>query len=321
LIGGTNIMCQIKSVMRFNACIFSIGVFLGCAGPATNIEQGNGSVESLRPGYVVVYHPKLQPGATLDSVQETLDRIGAKNSSAVFVSDDTPHYRYWHILLHMKIYNNPIELKKYSSVYNDDLFSNNYYWIPQNELPLESIYAKLFNYNLLKYTVVVERRKKEGNYPYVIFFNDLITFRFYKDDLAAAHTMADALYFLQQEQKTKQDERDKEMARFQPIAAQYRALAIKPPISEEQRKYIVQANALANQKQYERAEEKYLKAIELDPTSYPGAYFNMALLAAQENRPVTAIFRMKQYLLLMPDAKDARSAQDKIYEWEGMIGK
>lgn len=30
---------------------------------------------------------------------------------------------------------------------------------------------------------------------------------------------------------------------------------------------------------------------------------------------------MKQYLLLEPEAKDARSAQDKIYEWELMIQK
>ncbi len=30
---------------------------------------------------------------------------------------------------------------------------------------------------------------------------------------------------------------------------------------------------------------------------------------------------MNQYFLLEPDAKDARSARDKIYEWEVMIQK
>jgi hypothetical protein len=30
---------------------------------------------------------------------------------------------------------------------------------------------------------------------------------------------------------------------------------------------------------------------------------------------------MKQYLTLEPDAKDARSAQDKIYEWELMMAR
>jgi len=30
---------------------------------------------------------------------------------------------------------------------------------------------------------------------------------------------------------------------------------------------------------------------------------------------------MKKYLMHMPDAEDARSAQGKIYEWELMISK
>jgi hypothetical protein len=30
---------------------------------------------------------------------------------------------------------------------------------------------------------------------------------------------------------------------------------------------------------------------------------------------------MKKYLLIEPDASDARSAQDKIYEWEIMMHK
>ena len=93
------------------------------------------------------------------------------------------------------------------------------------------------------------------------------------------------------------------------------------PVSEEQRKYIVQANSMTKQRQYGQAQAKFLKVIEVDPTSYPAAYSNMALLAAQENQTRTAIFRMKQYLMLVPDAGDARSAQDKIYEWEGRIGK
>jgi len=30
---------------------------------------------------------------------------------------------------------------------------------------------------------------------------------------------------------------------------------------------------------------------------------------------------MKKYLMLVPDAEDARGAQDKIYEWEAWIQK
>lgn len=90
---------------------------------------------------------------------------------------------------------------------------------------------------------------------------------------------------------------------------------------EEQRKYVVQANALNRLKDYYGAIGLYLKAIDVDPVSYPGAYFNLALLNAQLRRYNAAVSYMKQYLLLVPDAKDARSAQDKIYEWEIMMKK
>lgn len=59
-----------------------------------------------------------------------------------------------------------------------------------------------------------------------------------------------------------------------------------------------------------------MKAVAVDPVSYPPAYFNLALLSAQIQQYQKAISYMKQYLTLVPDAKDARSAQDKIYEWE-----
>jgi len=41
--------------------------------------------------------------------------------------------------------------------------------------------------------------------------------------------------------------------------------------------------------------------------------------AAQDNLPVSAIFYMRHYLLLKPDAKDARSAQGKIYKLELIV--
>jgi tetratricopeptide (TPR) repeat protein len=108
---------------------------------------------------------------------------------------------------------------------------------------------------------------------------------------------------------------------FEPIAAQYRTLKIKPAISEEQRKYIVQANSFNQQKQYERAIELYIKALNLDQTSYPAGFSNLALLNAQVNNFDAAVYYMKKYLMLVPEAQDARSSQDKIYEWEARIGK
>jgi hypothetical protein len=42
----------------------------------------------------------------------------------------------------------------------------------------------------------------------------------------------------------------------------------------------------------------------------------MALLYAEKQDFERAVKNMKKYLLLLPDAPDARAAQDKIYEWE-----
>jgi tetratricopeptide (TPR) repeat protein len=108
---------------------------------------------------------------------------------------------------------------------------------------------------------------------------------------------------------------------FEKKAAEYRDLKVKPQISEEQRKFIVQANAFNQQKNYVKAIELYTKAIEVDQTAYPAGYSNLALLSAQINNFSAAINYMKRYLLLEPTATDARSAQDKIYEWEAMMQK
>ena len=108
---------------------------------------------------------------------------------------------------------------------------------------------------------------------------------------------------------------------FKPLAEQYRKLPVKPPVPEEQRRYIVQANALNQMKQYDQALELYHKAVEVDPVAFPAAYSNMALLSAQMNNYTLAIHFMKRYLMLVPEAEDARSAQDKIYEWEIMAPK
>lgn len=106
---------------------------------------------------------------------------------------------------------------------------------------------------------------------------------------------------------------------FEKIAADYRVLEVKPAVSEEQRKYIVQANAFNEKKMYETAIELYLRSIELNPASYPTAYSNLALISAYIKQYHEAIFYMRKYLLLVPTATDARDAQDKIYIWEAEI--
>lgn len=91
---------------------------------------------------------------------------------------------------------------------------------------------------------------------------------------------------------------------------------LKTEISEEQRKHIVQANAANEKKEYDNAILLYRKVIELNPYTYPAAYFNTALIHGTLDNYYQAVYAMKQYLIVAPEAEDARKAQDKIYEWE-----
>ena len=146
-----------------------------------------------------------------------------------------------------------------------------------------------------------------GNFQFSYYYNEPIM------------QLADDLFFMQYQLNIKRY--DSLITAFKPIAAKYCALKVKPTISEEQRKYVVQANSFNEQKEYRKAIELYIKAIEIDQTAYSAAYSNLALLSAQIQLYDAAIYYMKKYLLLEPEATDARSSQDKIYEWEAKMTK
>jgi tetratricopeptide (TPR) repeat protein len=131
--------------------------------------------------------------------------------------------------------------------------------------------------------------------------------------------LADALLTIQK--KLNAQSYGSRLEAFKQIAKTYYALKTKPSISEEERKFIVQANFHNQQKDYKKAIELYKKVIETDQTAYPAAYYNLALLFAQLSNFDTAIFYMQEYLILEPEAQDSRAAQDKIYEWETEINK
>ncbi|MCE5175277.1 MAG: hypothetical protein ABFC90_05570 [Bacteroidales bacterium] len=185
----------------------------------------------------------------------------------------------------------------------------------------------LDNYNLIlkaKKEQIISVRLVPGsitydsnaNYDRIIISDSLIIVSWEKKHIREIHQLISALHHIYTSEANV-----KELAVFQTIAANYKALSEKPTITEEQRKYIVQANSKNEKKEYQEALNLYKKAINVNPLSYPSAYNNMALLAAQIKDYQYAIFNMKKYLMLVPEAEDARAAQDKIYEWEAEIGK
>jgi len=169
----------------------------------------------------------------------------------------------------------------------------------------------LFFADLLEFPIAVTKSRGTYKYKHAVHLGNRISFIF--DNRADAQRFADDLFVIQEPLKREYEDR---LALFESKVAEYRALSVKPQVSEEQRKYIVRANAMSKRKEYDKAIDMYKEALEIDPVAYPGAYFNMALLSAQMRRYNLAVSYMKQYLMLEPEAKDARSAQDKIYEWE-----
>ena len=147
--------------------------------------------------------------------------------------------------------------------------------------------------------------------------NDIMMYRFIFKSKEFAKEFAESMYnVIHSENLAEETLNEADSILFIDLAAKYNAMKEKPTITEEQRKHIVQANAYTKDKDLEKAIESYKKAIVSDPVAYPPAYYNMALLYAEEGYFKSAIRNMKTYLLLVPDAPDARAAQDKIYEWE-----
>jgi tetratricopeptide (TPR) repeat protein len=131
-----------------------------------------------------------------------------------------------------------------------------------------------------------------------------------------AQKLADALLTLAHAERP--EVRAAEKAQFDAAAAQYRSAATKPDIGEEVRRYEVQAEDAVHNKDFERAAGLYESALQLAPW-WPQGHFNRALLLESLEQYDLAIEEMQHYLALVPDAPNARAAQDKIYAWQGKL--
>ena len=109
-------------------------------------------------------------------------------------------------------------------------------------------------------------------------------------------------------------------ADFEDVVRRYRDMPAKPVLPEEARKYKIQAEAAINRKSFDEAAARYLDALKVAPW-WPEGHFNRALILGETGRFKQATGEMRKYLMLVPEAPDARAAQDKIYEWEGVAGK
>jgi tetratricopeptide (TPR) repeat protein len=107
-------------------------------------------------------------------------------------------------------------------------------------------------------------------------------------------------------------------ANFQQKAAAWRALPVKPPVSEEVRAARVQAENAFKEKRLKDATTHYEEGLKNDPL-WPEGYFNAALIYAELGDYDKAIWHMRAYVELVPDAPDARTGRDQLYVWQDKL--
>ncbi len=105
---------------------------------------------------------------------------------------------------------------------------------------------------------------------------------------------------------------------FQQKAAAWRALPVKPPIAEEVRLERVQAENAISEKRLADSVDHYESGLKIDPV-WPEGHFNAALIYAELENYDKAIWHMRAYVELVPDAPDARAGRDQIAIWQDKV--
>ena len=103
----------------------------------------------------------------------------------------------------------------------------------------------------------------------------------------------------------------------------YRIMNMDPRLSglpEEAIKYTLRGDVLTEEGKFEGAVKEYLQAVQAAPY-IAKLYFNTAMVYGELERHPQAIRHMKTYLLLAPEAPNARAAKNQIYKWEFAMEK
>ena len=131
--------------------------------------------------------------------------------------------------------------------------------------------------------------------------------------LTRATAFANALYVLKHGGEAA--ERAAEAA-FADKAKKYREMPVKPPLPEDVQKCRIMAEDAIHNKDFEKAADYYAQGLEIEPL-WPEGQFNAALLYGELKDYENAALHMKRYLELVPNARDAREAREKMYLWDG----
>lgn len=105
---------------------------------------------------------------------------------------------------------------------------------------------------------------------------------------------------------------------FHQKAAAWGALSTKPPMSDDVRQHRLLAEDAMKEKHMDTAIAEYEGGLAIDPL-WPQGHFNAALLYGEQKDYEDAVWHMRAYLELAPDAPDAQAARDQLLLWQGKL--
>lgn len=177
---------------------------------------------------------------------------------------------------------------------------------------------KSFGFNLATLvSTVVDRDEKSGMWrvTYVSYTADK-PFWWQNRDRDRAERFNAALRLLAQQAIHNLDAAlATEFEKFEPQAQAWRALPEKPKMPDDAYTHKVLAEAAYDDHDVMKAFLEYNLALQKFPT-WPEGQFNLALIGGELKRYRGAVFHMKEYLALVPEAPDAQAARDKMILWQ-----
>ena len=111
------------------------------------------------------------------------------------------------------------------------------------------------------------------------------------------------------------DEQARVWVEFQKRVAAWHSLPARPPLFDAVRKQQLLAEDAVNQKQFEAAAAAYDAGNQIDPM-WPAGHFNAAAIYGELKDYDDAVWHMRCYLELMPNAPDAQTARDQMLLWQ-----
>jgi tetratricopeptide (TPR) repeat protein len=175
----------------------------------------------------------------------------------------------------------------------------------------KSLRENLSNSSILAFLEWQKPNYSSDNEASQAFVNALNTLRLYARTYDPAHDLAPPCF-------ADKDEQARIWAEFQQKAAAWRALPAKPTISDDVKQHRLLAEDAYQQKQFDTAAAEYEAGLEIDPLWAQG-HFNAAVIYGELKDYDDAVWHIRCYLELMPDAPDAQQARDQMLLWQGKL--